>query len=61
MSTIYGITDPVISVKIDNEKLAEKQVPLQSVMGVLQGQNTALLLVKKSLMEKQVILKSLAI
>ena len=31
---------PVISVKIDNEKLAENQVPLQAVMGVLHGQNT---------------------
>ena len=39
---LYGITDSVISVKIDNDKLAEKQIPLQSVMGVLQGQNTAL-------------------
>ena len=39
---IYGIKDSVISVKIDNDKLAENQVPLQSVMGVLQGQNTAL-------------------
>ena len=39
---LYGITDSVISVKIDNEKLAENQIPLQSVMGVLQGQNTAL-------------------
>ena len=39
---VYGITDSVISVKIDNEKLAENQIPLQSVMGVLQGQNTAL-------------------
>ena len=42
MSHLYGITDSVISVKIDNDKLAENQIPLQSVMGVLQGQNTAL-------------------
>ena len=39
---LYGITDSVISVKIDNDKLAQNQIPLQSVMGVLQGQNTAL-------------------
>ena len=39
---LYGITDSVISVKIDNDKLAENQIPLQSVMGALQGQNTAL-------------------
>ena len=38
---VYGITDSVISVKIDDEKLAENQIPLQSVMGILQGQNTA--------------------
>jgi multidrug efflux pump subunit AcrB len=39
---LYGIKDSVISVKIDNDKLTENQVPLQSVMGVLQGQNTSL-------------------
>ena len=39
---LYGITNSVVTVKIDNDKIAEKQVPLQSVMGVLQGQNTAL-------------------
>ena len=38
---LYGLTDSVISVKIDNDKLAENQIPLQSVIGVLQGQNTA--------------------
>ena len=39
---VYGITDSSISVKINNDKLAEKQISLQAVMGVLQGQNTAL-------------------
>jgi multidrug efflux pump subunit AcrB len=39
---LYGITDSVVTVKIDNDKLTENQVPLQSVIGVLQGQNTAL-------------------
>ena len=38
---LYGITDSVISVKIDNEKLAENQISLQTVMGILNGQNTA--------------------
>ncbi|PZX04850.1 HAE1 family hydrophobic/amphiphilic exporter-1 [Psychrobacillus insolitus] len=38
---IYGITDSVISVKIDDEKLAENQISLQTVMGILNGQNTA--------------------
>ncbi|WP_399628012.1 efflux RND transporter permease subunit [Sporosarcina sp. SG10008] len=38
---VYGITDSIISVKIDDGKLAENQISLQSVMGILQGQNTA--------------------
>ena len=38
---VYGITDSVISVKIDDEKLAENQISLQTVMGILNGQNTA--------------------
>ena len=33
---VYGITDSIISVKIDDEKLAENQIPLQAVMGILQ-------------------------
>ena len=33
---VYGITDSVISVKIDDEKLAENQISLQAVMGILQ-------------------------
>lgn len=38
---LYGITDSVISVNIDDEKLAENQISLQTVMGILNGQNTA--------------------
>lgn len=38
---LYGITDSIVSLKIDNEKLAEKQLSLQAVMSVLQGQNKA--------------------
>lgn len=38
---VYGITDSALSIKIDNEKLATNQVPLQAVIGILQGQNTA--------------------
>lgn len=40
--SVFGITDSVISVKIDNEKLDKNQIPLQAVLGILQGQNTAL-------------------
>ncbi|MEI2401087.1 efflux RND transporter permease subunit, partial [Paenibacillus phytohabitans] len=46
---LYGITDSIVSVKIDNEKLSEKQVSLQAVMGVLQGQNTALSIGEKTI------------
>ncbi|WP_163100475.1 efflux RND transporter permease subunit [Peribacillus alkalitolerans] len=38
---ILGISNSVISVKVDQDKLAQNQVPLQAVMGVLQGQNSA--------------------
>ncbi|WP_338471451.1 efflux RND transporter permease subunit [Niallia sp. XMNu-256] len=44
---IYGATDSVVSVKINNDELAEKQVPLQTIMSVLQGQNTALAIGEK--------------
>jgi HAE1 family hydrophobic/amphiphilic exporter-1 len=45
----YGLVDPVISVKIDNQKLAQNQVSLQSVLGILQGQNSALAVGEKSI------------
>ncbi|WP_391116783.1 efflux RND transporter permease subunit [Psychrobacillus sp. L3] len=38
---VYGITDTIISIKLDDKKLAEKQIPLEAVMGILKGQNTA--------------------
>lgn len=36
----FGMVEPVVTVKINHKKLSEKQIPLQSVMQVLQGQNT---------------------
>ncbi|MFB3161569.1 efflux RND transporter permease subunit [Neobacillus sp. 179-J 1A1 HS] len=45
----YGLVDPVISVKIDNQKLAQNQVPFQSVLGILQGQNSALAVGEKNI------------
>ncbi|MFS0777786.1 efflux RND transporter permease subunit [Neobacillus sp. 3P2-tot-E-2] len=45
----YGLVDPVISIKIDNQKLAQNQVSLQSVLGILQGQNTALAVGEKNI------------
>ncbi|MDF2065071.1 efflux RND transporter permease subunit [Bacillus sp. Cr_A10] len=46
---IYGLTDSVISVKIDDEKMAENQVSLQAVMGILNGQNTAVAVGEKNI------------
>ncbi|NYE07317.1 HAE1 family hydrophobic/amphiphilic exporter-1 [Bacillus niacini] len=45
----YGLVDPVISVKIDNQKLAENQVSLETVLGILQGQNSALAVGEKNI------------
>ncbi|MEH7493712.1 efflux RND transporter permease subunit [Neobacillus niacini] len=45
----YGLVDPVISIKIDNQKLAQNQVSLQAVLGILQGQNTALAIGEKNI------------
>ncbi|MFP7296791.1 efflux RND transporter permease subunit [Neobacillus niacini] len=45
----YGLVDPVISVKIDNQKLAQNQISLQSILGILQGQNTALAIGEKNI------------
>ncbi|GGA42643.1 efflux RND transporter permease subunit [Psychrobacillus lasiicapitis] len=49
---VYGVTDSIISVKMDEEKLAEHQIPLQAVMGVLQGQNTAVSVGEKTIDSK---------
>lgn len=38
---VYGITDSFISINIDDEKLEEMQIPIQSILGILQGQNTS--------------------
>lgn len=46
---IYGTTDSIISVKINDEKLTEHQIPLQAVMGVLNGQNTSVTIGEKTI------------
>ncbi|MDO7487679.1 efflux RND transporter permease subunit [Peribacillus frigoritolerans] len=38
----FGVSQSVLSVKVDNEELAKKKVSIQDVMNVLNGQNTAL-------------------
>lgn len=39
---VYGITDSIVSVNIENEKLTESGIPLQSVVGILHGHNTSI-------------------
>ncbi|MFF2290811.1 efflux RND transporter permease subunit [Peribacillus butanolivorans] len=38
----FGVSQSVLSVKVDNKQLAKKKVSIQDVMSVLNGQNTAL-------------------
>lgn len=38
---VYGLTDSIISINIDDEKLEENEISLQSILGILQGQNTS--------------------
>ena len=44
---VYGITNSVISVVIDDEKLSQNQIPLQSIVGILQGQNISVTIGEK--------------
>lgn len=44
---LSGTSDTVASVNIDHALLTKNQVPLEAVMGILQGQNTALALGEK--------------
>ncbi|MEK3954475.1 efflux RND transporter permease subunit [Psychrobacillus sp. FSL K6-1464] len=44
---VYGITNSVISVVIDDEKLSENQIPLQSIVGIIQGQNISVTIGEK--------------
>jgi multidrug efflux pump subunit AcrB len=45
----YGMNNPYISIKVDNTLMAQKQVSLQSVLGVLQGQNSAVAVGQKTI------------
>jgi multidrug efflux pump subunit AcrB len=45
----FGTEDSFVSIKVDNAKLNSLQVPIQNVMGVLQGQNTALAIGQKEI------------
>ncbi|NHM31840.1 efflux RND transporter permease subunit [Neobacillus terrae] len=45
----YGSSDSFVSVKVDNALLAQKKVSLQSLMGVLQGQNVSVAIGEKNI------------
>lgn len=44
---VYGLTDSIISVNIDDAELAKNQISLQTVLGILNGQNTAVAVSEK--------------
>lgn len=46
---VYGSTDSIISVHLNDKKLAKNQISLQTVMGILQGQNTAVAVGEKNI------------
>ncbi|OIK11499.1 multidrug transporter AcrB [Bacillus sp. MUM 116] len=45
----YGMASSYISVKVNNSLLSEKKIPIQSVMNVLQGQNSAIAIGEKTI------------
>lgn len=45
----FGMTDSYVSISIDNSLMAQKQVSLQSIMGILQGQNNAVAVGEKTI------------
>ncbi|MDP4164141.1 MAG: efflux RND transporter permease subunit, partial [Bacillota bacterium] len=45
----FGNSESYVSIKVDNALLAQKHVPLQSVMGVLQGQNISVAVGEKTI------------
>lgn len=45
----FGKDNSYVSIKVDNSLLAQKQVPLQAVMGVLQGKNLSAAISEKTI------------
>ncbi|WHX60953.1 efflux RND transporter permease subunit [Peribacillus frigoritolerans] len=45
----FGVSQSILSVKVDNEELAKKKVSIQDVMSVLNGQNAALAVGEKAI------------
>ncbi|MGX9134849.1 efflux RND transporter permease subunit [Rummeliibacillus sp. JY-2-4R] len=46
---VYGMTNSIVSVNLDDKKLEDHHVTLQSVMGVLNGQNTSVAVGEKTI------------
>ncbi len=40
--SVYGSQQTQVTIKLDNEKLSTHQIPIQALMGILQGKNVAL-------------------
>lgn len=45
----FGTEDSFVSIHVDNDQIAKLQVPIQNIMGVLQGQNMALAVGEKEI------------
>jgi multidrug efflux pump subunit AcrB len=58
-ATLYGKTDPRVVVQLDQAKMTAYHIPLQSVMGILQGQNLTVSIGEKPLDGKMSNLKVL--
>jgi multidrug efflux pump subunit AcrB len=58
-ATLYGKTNPRVVIQLDNAKMAAYHIPLQSVMGILQGQNLTVSIGEKPIEGKMSNLKVL--
>jgi multidrug efflux pump subunit AcrB len=54
---VYGENSPRVVIKLDKDKLAKKHLPVQAVMGVLQGQDLAVSIGQKPIDGKQSTIK----
>ncbi len=49
---IFGITESIISVDVDETKLGESGIPLTDILGILQGQNVAISVAEQKMENK---------
>lgn len=55
--TVYGSQQTQVTIKLDNEKMITNQIPIQAVMGVLQGENLAVAVGEETINEKKTNIK----